>query len=338
MDILQLIHKGAFRHFSHTINQKWILSPLYPEVDVWTASVVEHWHGDTMHATRLIHRLSRAPLSQPIRTILSPTLLSTQTPFIRHTSNQQPPTSFINKAKEHGAQSILGPFLASNGWDGPFEQMQVLEMSKDKPVNAVCLLPVDEKNAARWLHFYPCTMALLAVDNSRGGVSVDINVNYLQAISVGDSVRIEGKVLKLGKTLGFTESVPRFRWQVGCDWKAHEGHIELFLKKARGVEPNSRSCGVYPCIVAHRRQLFTCGMKGKRGERLESLYFVISRLFNLEPLKHLSKRCSGVPKWSAGCCSSIRYFPSLNWKTSLPSRPSTAIVKRKRKSRAELTA
>jgi acyl-coenzyme A thioesterase 13 len=49
------------------------------------------------------------------------------------------------------------------------------------------------------------TLALLADDPKRGGVSVDLNVNFLNPAKLGDSVTVEGRVLKTGKSLGFTE-------------------------------------------------------------------------------------------------------------------------------------
>lgn len=49
------------------------------------------------------------------------------------------------------------------------------------------------------------TMALLAKDHTRGGVSVDLNVTYLKAAKVGETVKVRGRVLRLGKSLGFTQ-------------------------------------------------------------------------------------------------------------------------------------
>ena len=47
-------------------------------------------------------------------------------------------------------------------------------------------------------------MALLAKDHKRGGVSIDLNVSFLRPAKVGELVKVRGRVLKLGKTLGFT--------------------------------------------------------------------------------------------------------------------------------------
>jgi len=48
-------------------------------------------------------------------------------------------------------------------------------------------------------------MAFLTIDPLRPGVSVDINCSFTTAAKVGETVKIEGKVLKLGKNLGFSQ-------------------------------------------------------------------------------------------------------------------------------------
>jgi acyl-coenzyme A thioesterase 13 len=49
------------------------------------------------------------------------------------------------------------------------------------------------------------TLALLGKDPTRPGVSVEMNQSFTSAAKVGDQLRITGKVLRSGKTLGFTE-------------------------------------------------------------------------------------------------------------------------------------
>ena len=49
------------------------------------------------------------------------------------------------------------------------------------------------------------TLALLARDSSKGGVSVDIQCQYMESVEVTDTLRCVGRVLKLGKRLGFAE-------------------------------------------------------------------------------------------------------------------------------------
>lgn len=47
-------------------------------------------------------------------------------------------------------------------------------------------------------------MALLARDATKPGVSVELNTTFIAAAKKGDVLRIEGRVLKSGRTLGFT--------------------------------------------------------------------------------------------------------------------------------------
>ncbi len=49
------------------------------------------------------------------------------------------------------------------------------------------------------------SLALLAKDHTRGGVSVELNVSYLLAVKAGERVTCKGRVVKLGKALGFTQ-------------------------------------------------------------------------------------------------------------------------------------
>jgi acyl-coenzyme A thioesterase 13 len=49
------------------------------------------------------------------------------------------------------------------------------------------------------------TLALLANDPARGGVSIEMNMSFLAPIKVGDIVLAEGEMIKTGKSLGFTE-------------------------------------------------------------------------------------------------------------------------------------
>jgi acyl-coenzyme A thioesterase 13 len=49
------------------------------------------------------------------------------------------------------------------------------------------------------------SLALLGVDPTRGGVSVDLNVTFVRAAKAGSTVIAVGKVTKTGRKLGFTE-------------------------------------------------------------------------------------------------------------------------------------
>lgn len=48
------------------------------------------------------------------------------------------------------------------------------------------------------------TLALITADNKqRPGVTTDLNVTFLAPAPIGDAVRVEAQVLKVGRTLGF---------------------------------------------------------------------------------------------------------------------------------------
>lgn len=49
------------------------------------------------------------------------------------------------------------------------------------------------------------TLALLGVDPSRPGVSVEMNQSFCSTAKIGEQVRAVGTVLRHGRTLGFTE-------------------------------------------------------------------------------------------------------------------------------------
>jgi acyl-coenzyme A thioesterase 13 len=121
---------------------------------------------------------------------------------------------FIARAQALGSASLLGRFSSTHRFDSCFDGMQVTRIDSSTG-EAECELTVDHRheNSYGTLHGGAITslvdivgtMALLAKDHKRGGVSVDLNVSFVKAAKTGDTVRIRGRVLKLGKTLGFTQ-------------------------------------------------------------------------------------------------------------------------------------
>ena len=127
----------------------------------------------------------------------------------------------------HAKVSSLGKFcdlntfkvffsvLRSEGrFDSCFDGMKVTKIDTESGV-AECEFVVDNRhqNSYGTLHGGAIsslvdivgTMALLAKDHTRGGVSVDLNVTYLKAAKAGETVKVRGSVLRLGKSLGFTQ-------------------------------------------------------------------------------------------------------------------------------------
>jgi acyl-coenzyme A thioesterase 13 len=49
------------------------------------------------------------------------------------------------------------------------------------------------------------TLALIGADHTRAGVSLEMNVSFLAAAKAGDELVVTGRVLKAGRSIGFTE-------------------------------------------------------------------------------------------------------------------------------------
>lgn len=121
--------------------------------------------------------------------------------------------SFIDRVKTQGAALLLGPFLSTGvRFDRNLEGMNVVHVGADKVVVEL-IVHQGLANAYGTLHGgatctivdVVSTMALLAIDPLRAGVSVDLNCSFLSAAKVGEKIVIEARVLRSGKKLGFTE-------------------------------------------------------------------------------------------------------------------------------------
>ena len=122
-------------------------------------------------------------------------------------------TSFIEKAKLSGAQSLLGAFTHLSGrFDHSMRGLQIKRIGDGE---VECEIAVDEHltNAYGTLHGGAVstlvdivgTLALLSRDPTRAGVSVEINTTFVAAAKAGADVTVTGRVLKAGKRLGFTQ-------------------------------------------------------------------------------------------------------------------------------------
>ncbi len=122
-------------------------------------------------------------------------------------------SSFIALAKEHGIARLVGqPFPVSDRFDSALSGLRIDSAENGR---AVCSFRVEKElqNSYGTLHGGAIativdvmgTLALLSVDHTRGGVSVDLNVSFVAAARANDALVATGVVLKTGKTLGFTE-------------------------------------------------------------------------------------------------------------------------------------
>lgn len=121
--------------------------------------------------------------------------------------------SFIDVAKKHGANALLG-YLANTGsrFDRNMADLKVVQVGEGM---VKCEMPVTEmvQNAYGTLHGgaqatlvdIVGTLALLTVDPTKAGVTVELNCSYASAAKAGDTVTVVGVVLKTGKKLGFTQ-------------------------------------------------------------------------------------------------------------------------------------
>jgi acyl-coenzyme A thioesterase 13 len=114
-----------------------------------------------------------------------------------------------------GAQYLVNkPFPGNaNRFDAAFRGLYVTRMDPSGHAEAVCNIDEGLGNSYGSLHGGATstlvdimgTLALLAKDHKRGGVSIDLNVSFLNAAPLGSKIICKGAVLKLGKNLGFTE-------------------------------------------------------------------------------------------------------------------------------------
>ena len=127
------------------------------------------------------------------------------------------PRSFIDKAANFGTDSLLGDFHTSgHGFDQCMRGLKVDRIDSDKG-EVFCSVVVGEEleNSFKSLHGGAVstlvdicgTLAILSKDKTKPGVSVELNVSFCSAAKAGSKVAIEGKLLKLGRNLAFTEVV-----------------------------------------------------------------------------------------------------------------------------------
>ena len=119
---------------------------------------------------------------------------------------------FIARAAAAGASALLGAFTASaSGFDRAAAGMTVERVESGSVLCKVVVEP-HLQNSYSTLHGGATstlvdivgTLALLSVNPTRAGVSVELSVSFLSAAPAGATIFVEGRVLKTGKRLGFT--------------------------------------------------------------------------------------------------------------------------------------
>ena len=122
------------------------------------------------------------------------------------------PPSFIERAKVSGANALLGQFTSGGGFD---RSVSGLTIDRITDGSVKCSFPVQKGNSNAYgtvhggclatLVDVVGTLAILSRDPLKAGVSVDLNVSYCSASKIGNDLSIEGKLLKMGKRMAFTE-------------------------------------------------------------------------------------------------------------------------------------
>lgn len=124
--------------------------------------------------------------------------------------------SFIEIAQRNGVHSLLGKVLPNQGgFDRVLSDagMTIDELS-DGLARCSFIVSKDLSNSYGTLHGGAIsllvdvlgTLALLTSNNAEsGGVTVEMSSSFVKAAKVGSKVEAVGRVLRIGKNLGFTE-------------------------------------------------------------------------------------------------------------------------------------
>ncbi|KAG8442313.1 hypothetical protein GDO86_011202 [Hymenochirus boettgeri] len=108
-------------------------------------------------------------------------------------------------------RTVLRALCDGPGFDRVLNKLNLVSACQGK---VVCELQVEEEHTNRGgtLHGgltatlvdIVSTAALLNTERGAPGVSVDMNITYMNAAKIGDSILITAQVLKQGRTLAFS--------------------------------------------------------------------------------------------------------------------------------------
>ncbi|XP_054771938.2 acyl-coenzyme A thioesterase 13-like [Lytechinus pictus] len=117
----------------------------------------------------------------------------------------------LNGATKRAAD-ILKYCARSKGFDNIFSTFNVIAASPNK-VTAEYIVKDEHCNQYGTLHGgftatavdFMTTIALIAdEEDSRPGVSLNLSVNYMKALKIGDKITLEGEVLRKGRSVAYT--------------------------------------------------------------------------------------------------------------------------------------
>eukprot|EP00299_Pterocystis_sp_00344_P002782 c13137_g1_i1.p1 GENE.c13137_g1_i1~~c13137_g1_i1.p1 ORF type:complete len:168 (-),score=33.24 c13137_g1_i1:26-502(-) len=119
---------------------------------------------------------------------------------------------FIKRVKEQGSQALLGPFSSSGRFDEVLVGMNCVQVADGEVTTELTVAEPLCNNygtmhggATTTLIDVVGTMAILSKDHTRAGVSIELNCSFAAAARPGDELVARGKLLKMGKTMAFTQ-------------------------------------------------------------------------------------------------------------------------------------
>lgn len=107
-------------------------------------------------------------------------------------------------------KQIMRTMAKTRGFDRVTSKVEVLSAS---PGKVVCEMRVDEEHTNRGGTLHGgmtatliddiSTLAIMYSERGAPGVSVDMNITYMNAAKIGEDILITAQVLKAGRTLAF---------------------------------------------------------------------------------------------------------------------------------------
>ncbi|CAH2284491.1 Hypothetical predicted protein [Pelobates cultripes] len=105
---------------------------------------------------------------------------------------------------------VMKTMIDSPGFDRVLQKVELVSAS---PGKVVCEMKVEEEHTNRGGTLHGgltatlvdviSTAALVHTERAAPGVSVDMNITYMNAAKIGDSILITAQVLKQGRSLAF---------------------------------------------------------------------------------------------------------------------------------------
>ena len=120
--------------------------------------------------------------------------------------------TFIEKAKLYGIDSLLNSELGSGRFDSAAGNLKVTSVEKGR-AKLEATVQIAQSNAYGTLHGGCAslwvdiggTIALLTVDKTRPGVSLELSTSFHNAAKVGQTLIIDCHVVKCGKQIGWAD-------------------------------------------------------------------------------------------------------------------------------------